>query len=156
MEFGNSVHMTIVFNVFVFYALFNQINSRIIDDSFNILNRIHKNMLFLSIIVGEIVCQYLMTQYGGILFKCSIYGLTNKQWAYCLGFASITFIISFILKLFNIDKLLGKSNLFKKYLCCCSYKNPEEMFEQFIDEDGAYQHSKENINKKEKIELTMK
>ena len=155
IEYGNSVHMTLIFNVFVFYALFNQINSRIIDDSFNILNRIHKNILFLTIILGEIVCQYLMTQYGGILFKCSIYGLTNKQWAICIGFASITFVISFVLKLFNLDRILGKSYFFKKYICCCCYRNPEEKFEQFIDDD-QYQYSKENINVKESIELGKK
>jgi len=152
-EYGNSVHMTIVFNVFVFYALFNQINSRIIDDSFNILKRIHENLLFLTIIIGEIICQFIMTQYGGIMFKCSIHGLTTRQWMYCIGLSSITFVISFILKLFNIDKLLVKSKFLKKYICCCFYKDENEMFEQFIDEENTYQESKVNLSKREDIEM---
>ena len=38
---GGTVHMTIIFNVFVIYTLFNQINCRMIDDSFNIFKRMN-------------------------------------------------------------------------------------------------------------------
>ena len=37
---SNSSHMTIVFNVFVIYTLFNQVNCRMIDDSLNIFKRV--------------------------------------------------------------------------------------------------------------------
>ena len=33
----STTHMTLIFNIFVYYTLFNQINCRVIDDSFNIL-----------------------------------------------------------------------------------------------------------------------
>ena len=43
---GASSHMTILFNVFVYYTLFNQINCRVIDDSFNIFIRMNRSLLF--------------------------------------------------------------------------------------------------------------
>ena len=43
---GASSHMTIIFNVFVYYTLFNQLNCRVIDDSFNIFIRMNKSLLF--------------------------------------------------------------------------------------------------------------
>jgi Ca2+ transporting ATPase len=83
-EYGNTVHMTIIFNAFVLYALFNQINSRILDDSFNIFKRIHKNLLFLIIIIAEFAIQYIMVQHGGLIFKCTVGGLTTSQWLICI------------------------------------------------------------------------
>ena len=32
---GSTAHMSLVFNIFVIYTLFNQINARVLDDSFN-------------------------------------------------------------------------------------------------------------------------
>ena len=34
--YGSTTHMTFIFNIFVFYTLFNQFNCRVIDDSYNI------------------------------------------------------------------------------------------------------------------------
>jgi hypothetical protein len=39
--------MTIVFNVFVIYTLFNQFNCRVLDDSLNVLVRISKRNGFI-------------------------------------------------------------------------------------------------------------
>ena len=44
-----TVHMSLIFNIFVLYTLFNQINCRIIDDSFNILVRMNRSLLFILI-----------------------------------------------------------------------------------------------------------
>ena len=97
-----------------------------------------------------------MTEYGGVMFKCSIYGLTKRQWLYCIGLSCLTFVVSIILKLFNFDKIVGNSTFFKKYICCCFFKKQNEMFEQFIDEDNQIQESKANINKREDIEMKYK
>ena len=40
---GNTSQMTIMFNIFVIYTLFNQVNARVIDDGYNILYNITKN-----------------------------------------------------------------------------------------------------------------
>ena len=41
---SGTTHMAIIYNIFVFYILFNQLNCRIIDDSLNIFKRIHKSI----------------------------------------------------------------------------------------------------------------
>ena len=104
-EYGNTVHMTIIFNTFVLYALFNQLNSRILDDSFNIFNKLHKNLLFVFIIFCEIFVQIGIVQYGGLIFNCVKGGLTKDQWYICLLIASSSFIVSFFLKLTKLEKL---------------------------------------------------
>ena len=52
-----TTHMCLIFNIFVFYTLFNQINCRVIDDSFNIFIRITKSLLFPLICLLEMGLQ---------------------------------------------------------------------------------------------------
>ena len=47
--YGNTVHMTMIFNTFVFYSLFNQINSRVINNNLNIFHIILDNWMFLAV-----------------------------------------------------------------------------------------------------------
>jgi Ca2+ transporting ATPase len=109
-EFGNTTHMTIVFNCFVLYSLFNQINSRILDQSFNIFKRLGSNILFVTVILIELAVQVLLVQTGGVVFKCALGGLTAFQWGVCLAFASITFWVSLFSKFisFEISSLSSK------------------------------------------------
>jgi len=97
---GNTSHMTIIFNTFVLYTLFNQLNSRIIDDSFNIFLDLHKNLYFIAIEIAEFGLHAILIQFSGNLFKCTRRGLTSYQWGICIGFGSITFLVNNILKLF--------------------------------------------------------
>ena len=103
---GDSVHMTLIFNVFVIYTLFNQINCRIIDDSFNIFKRITRSLLFPLITIVEFILQVLIIFFGKSIFHVANKSLTGTQWAICLGFSAITFIVSFIAKLIPIDKVI--------------------------------------------------
>ena len=107
-KFNSTAHMTIIFNIFVFYILFNQINCRIIDDSFNIFKRIIKNYFFIIIIVLEIGLQILIIFLGGRPFHIVNQGLTGIQWGICIGFSAITFVISIIIKTIPLDTVLDK------------------------------------------------
>jgi Ca2+ transporting ATPase len=109
-EYGNTCHMTIIFNTFVLYSLFNQINCRVLDDSFNIFKRICSNWLFLVVTGVEMVIQVLIVQFGGLVFKCSKGGLTVSQWNWCLLFASSTFVVSVVMKIFSLENLCGKND----------------------------------------------
>ena len=51
--YGNTVHMTMIFNTFVFYSLFNQINSRVITNDLN-------NLMFIALISIEMLIQFLI------------------------------------------------------------------------------------------------
>ncbi len=101
-------HMTIIFNIFVFYTLFNQFNCRVIDDSFNIFIRINKSLLFPLICFAEMALQVIIIFVGKSAFHIINAGLTGKQWGICIGFSAITFIVSIIVKLIPIDILIDK------------------------------------------------
>ena len=103
---ANSSHMTIIFNVFVIYTLFNQINCRVIDDNFNIFVRIGNNIFFPIITLGELFLQIILIQFGGDAFKCTERGLTLIQWLVSIGFSLVTFFLSIIIKLIPVDVMI--------------------------------------------------
>ena len=110
---GNSSHMTIVFNSFVIYTLFNQINARVIDDNYNIFFNINKNVLFIFVIFIEFILQILFIEFGSGALQVSRKGLSGLQWGICIGFGSITFVVSFLIKIVTklIEKFTKKSEL---------------------------------------------
>ena len=116
LEYHNSnsatTHMCFIFNIFVFYTLFNQINCRVIDDSFNIFVRISKSLLFPLICFLEMGLQVAIIFLGKSPFHIVNDGFTGKQWGICIGFSAITFIVSIVAKLIPIhvliDRYLGK------------------------------------------------
>ena len=105
-EYHNSVsattHMTLIFNIFVFYTLFNQINCRVIDDSVNIFVRITRSLLFPLICIVEMALQVLIIFIGKSPFHIVNDGLSGTQWGICIGFSAITFVVSFIVKFIPI------------------------------------------------------
>lgn len=105
-NYGNSAHMTLIFNTFVIYTLFNQLNARVLDDSFNIFLDIQKNPLFIVIEICEFALHAVLIQLSGSIFKCSKNGLTGNQWGICIGFASISFLVNLFLKLIFREKKL--------------------------------------------------
>ena len=109
---SGTVHMTFIFNIFVYYTLFNQINCRVIDDSFNIFVRISRSLLFMMICFFEMALQLLIIFIGKSPIHVVNDGLTGKQWGICIGFSAITFVVSFIGKILPvhicIDNYLDK------------------------------------------------
>ena len=110
IEYQNSnsatTHMSFIFNIFVFYTLFNQINCRVIDDSFNIFIRITRSLLFPLICILEMGLQAAIIFVGKSPFHIVNNGLTGKQWGICIGFSAITFVVSFIAKLIPVHVLI--------------------------------------------------
>jgi magnesium-transporting ATPase (P-type) len=147
--------MTIIFNTFVLYSLFNQINCRVLDDSFNIFKRIFSNWLFLAVTGIEMICQVLIVQYGGLVFKCSKGGLTASQWTWCLCFAGITFVVSFVMKIFSLENLCEKKkkkNYFNRY-----NKNKNDLEKHLFDDDeDDIERAVKKIEMKENKESSLK
>ena len=139
--YGNTVHMTMIFNTFVFYSLFNQINSRVINNNLNIFHRILNNWMFLAVTSIEMLIQFLIVQFGGLIFKCNKEGLTFSQWEWCLGLAAITFVVNFILKFIKLEALC-KLN-WGKLFCCPSKKKGEDQLLEDEDEDEDEEEDKE-------------
>ena len=103
-----TVHMSMIFNIFVFYTLFNQINCRVIDDSFNILVRITKSFLFPLICICEIGLQVAIIYVGKSPFHIVNEGFTGAQWGICIGFSAVTFVVSFLVKLLPIHSMIDR------------------------------------------------
>ncbi|XP_078101891.1 plasma membrane calcium-transporting ATPase 1-like [Sander vitreus] len=85
----SSEHYTIVFNVFVLMQIFNEINARKIHGERNVFEGIFNNLIFCFILLGTIVVQIIIIQFGGKPFSCA--GLAIDQWLWCvfLGFGSL-------------------------------------------------------------------
>ena len=105
---ANSAHMTIVFNVFVVYTLFNQFNCRVIDDSINIFVRIGNNLFFPIITFSELILQIILIELGSDAFKCTERGITGIQWLICVGFSALTFILSIAIKFLPLDVFIQR------------------------------------------------
>ena len=125
--YGNTVHVTMIFNTFVFYSLFNQINSRVINNNLNIFHRILDNWMFLAVTGTEMLIQFLLVQFGGLVFKCNKEGLTLSQWEWCLGLAAITFLVNFCMKFIRLEALCEFD--WGKIFCCPGKNNEDEQFE---------------------------
>ena len=132
---GGTAHMTIIFNTFVVYTLFNQINARIIDDGINVFARIHKNILFIIVCFAEFGLQILLIEFGSKAFKVCRKGITGHQWGICIGFGATTFLVSFLIKV--VTKLIE----------CCTAKPPQEEIQVSIKSslNGSLQKLDPNI-----------
>ena len=96
---GSPVQLTMIFNIFVLYTLFNQINCRVVDGSKNIFARLKNNPLFIIIEIFEFIVQFIIVEYWNVVFKASKNGLTCHQWGICIILSLSTLILDFILKL---------------------------------------------------------
>ena len=136
---GSTTHMTLIFNVFVVYTLFNQINARVLDDSLNIFVRIHKNLFFPLITLLELALQVVIVCFGNAAFKVVESGLTAKQWGISIGFSAITFVLSFIIKFIPLERCIDG----------CLEKSRKKRIEEEKNQDVEITHqSKENSNQK--------
>ena len=142
----SSTHMTIIFNIFVFYTLFNQINCRVIDDSFNIFIRINRSLLFPLICLVEMGLQVAIIFIGKSPFHIINGGLTGTQWGICFGFSAITFVVSFIVKLIPIHILID--NLLAKNKTGDNDEEKEKNVHEDIKEINPEEENKENAKMK--------
>lgn len=86
---------TIVFNAFVFCQIFNEVNARRPDRK-NIFQGLHKNYLFMGIILLEIVLQFLIVQF--LKKFASTHSLSWTQWLICIAIGLVSWPLAFLLK----------------------------------------------------------
>lgn len=97
-------HSTI-FNTFVFMQIFNQYNSRRLDNGFNIFEGIHRNWWFIGIQFIIVGGQCLIMFVGGEAF--SVTRITGPQWGISLVLGVLSIPIAIIIRLIP-DELFGK------------------------------------------------
>ncbi|KAL4876711.1 cation transporting ATPase [Aspergillus karnatakaensis] len=72
---------TIIFNVFVWMQIFNELNCRRLDNKFNVFAGIHRNWFFIVINAIMIGLQITIIFVGNRVFDIDPNGLDGPQWA---------------------------------------------------------------------------
>ncbi|CEI89022.1 Putative Calcium-translocating P-type ATPase, PMCA-type [Rhizopus microsporus] len=96
-EYDQKVLRTMVFNIFVFLQVFNEINCRRIDQTLNVFKDMFDNWIFIAIQVLVIVGQFLIVTFGGIAFKTV--PLSPQQWAITVAIGALSLPVGFIIRL---------------------------------------------------------
>ncbi|KAL0079340.1 PMCA-type calcium-translocating P-type ATPase [Phycomyces blakesleeanus] len=88
---------TMVFNVFVFMQVFNELNCRRIDDNINVFRGIRHDFLFLVMQTLVVVSQVAIITWGGMAFKTV--SLTATQWLFTIGIGAISLPVGTLIRL---------------------------------------------------------
>jgi magnesium-transporting ATPase (P-type) len=92
-------HYTLIFNTFVFMQVFNEINSRKLGvKEYNVFAGFFNNFLFIGVIIGTIIVQIVLVEYGGKPVRTC--PLTPVQHAICLVVGMLSLIQSVLVKAF--------------------------------------------------------
>jgi Ca2+-transporting ATPase len=103
--YSGTVLSTVVFNAFVWMQIFNQWNSRRLDNGFNIFEGMLRNRWFLAIQLIIMGGQVLIVFIGGHAF--SVTRINGAQWGVCLILGVISLPIGVIIRLIP-DELIEK------------------------------------------------
>jgi len=93
-----SRHLSIIFNMFVLFQIFNMLAARKINDEFNIIEGMCGNVMFVSVWIIILIAQIAIVNLGSSVFKVHKDGITLNQWAWCVGFGFTSLIVNAILK----------------------------------------------------------
>jgi len=90
-----NVQYTILFNTFVFFQIFNEINCRLLNNDWNPFRGFFDNWMFSAILVFCIAAQVIFIEVGGDAL--STRHLNVAQWFACLGLgASVLIVHAFV------------------------------------------------------------
>ncbi|RHY90194.1 hypothetical protein DYB26_009733 [Aphanomyces astaci] len=96
---GPTLHYTMVFNTFVLFQLFNEINARRIHDEPNVFEGISRNRTFVVMASVQVILQACIVQFGSVAFGCV--ALNATQWAICVAIGSTSLPVRFALRWFS-------------------------------------------------------
>ncbi|KAL2929959.1 putative calcium-transporting ATPase 13 plasma membrane-type [Bienertia sinuspersici] len=92
---GSKVKDTLLFNTFVLCQVFNEFNARKLEKK-NIFQGIHKNKLFMAIIIITIILQVVMVEF--LKKFANTERLNWGQWGACIGIAAVSWPIGWLVK----------------------------------------------------------
>ena len=71
-----TTHGTLLFNIFVWMQIFNEVNSRKVHGERNVFKGIFNNYIFVGVVVGTSCAQVILVEFGGHAFstngRCSV------------------------------------------------------------------------------------
>jgi len=97
--------LTVVFNTFVWFQIFNEVNARRVNNEKNVFQGIFKNPIFWGVIVITIVFQVLLVEFGGEFnfIETDTTALTAKDWGICIAFGAAELIWHQVVILVPVD-----------------------------------------------------
>ena len=111
---AKQMHLTLLFNVFVWMQLFNELNSRRIAGERNVFDELLKNPFFLFIMSIQIAGQVVMVQYAGTALGTYKYGLDAYGWGISMAFGAGGLLWHQIILMFDSEKIPDSLvNIFK-------------------------------------------
>merc|ERR1711997_1115832 len=75
--------LTVGFNTFVWFQIFNEVNARRVNNEKNVFQGIFKNPIFWGVIVVTVVAQVLLIEFGGDFTSTT--PLSATEWGFCVG-----------------------------------------------------------------------
>ena len=81
-EMREAYRNTFIFNAFVFCQVFNEINARRIDSSWNVFRGMHTNWLFIAILLVTVGMQAFIVEVGADFTKTT--GLNGEHWGWSI------------------------------------------------------------------------
>ena len=97
-----SQHFTVIFNTFVMFQIFNEINARKVHGERNVFAGIWRNWIFLVIMVGQVTVQVIIVEFGDVVFSTK--GLSGELWLWCIFLGSTELLIGQLLTLIPVSK----------------------------------------------------
>jgi Ca2+-transporting ATPase len=94
--FQSRPHYTIIFNVFVWCQVFNEFNSRRLDNTPGCFAGVMSSKIFMGVIVATVAVQYLFVEYGGNYTKTV--SLCMGDWLRTVGIASLTIPLGYVVR----------------------------------------------------------
>lgn len=94
---GTEIRNTVVFNTFVWMQIFNQLNSRRLDNKLNVFEGIFHNWFYWIINVIMIAGQIMIVFVGGAAF--SVTRIAGRDWAICIVLGAISIPVAIIIRL---------------------------------------------------------
>ncbi|SCV36210.1 probable calcium P-type ATPase NCA-3 (Ca2+-transporting ATPase) [Fusarium fujikuroi] len=91
---------TIIFNMFVWMQIFNELNCRRLDNKFNVFVGIHRNLFFILINAIMVGLQIGIIFIGGRVFDIDTDGLNGVQWAISILIAAFSLPWGVLVRIF--------------------------------------------------------
>jgi magnesium-transporting ATPase (P-type) len=96
------LHLTLIFNVFVFLQFFNEINCRVVGArDFNVFSYIFQDYMFLCVMMIVLVIQWSACNWLSFLFDTVV--LDSQLFSKCVMWGFTSLIVAFILKFIPVD-----------------------------------------------------
>ena len=90
------VHATILFNVFVFSQVFNEYNSKSINNEWDVFSTFFENPIFLTVSLLTTGLQVMLVEAAGPFMSTT--SLTLTQWLMSIGLAALSFPVGILMR----------------------------------------------------------